>query len=301
MHARSSLLAGPTLATASGASSADQQASADVELQRLRKRVRSLEQIVHLRRRHRNIHEKVERVPLPSPEEFFQRFWVPGTPAIFTDLVTRWPAFRKWSVEFLVKRFGDLHVEVCSGRTGEHNPDRTWRKLRRRVTLAHFLDLALNNSRPNDLYLIKKNNAFSVPGLGFELLNDVGLPSSIFRTPSPPSAGLWIGGAGTHVPLHHDAGNNMFCQVVGSKRIQMLPPECVDLLESANDVYSEFSTPTLLCEARTVVLAAGEALFIPAGWWHQVDGLEFSISVSLTCFVWNNNYNWYLPGARRVP
>ena len=46
-----------------------------------------------------------------------------------------------------------------------------------------------------------------------------------------------------------------------------------------------------------VVLAPGEALFIPAGWWHQVDALDVSISVSILSLAWPNDFSWYKPGT----
>lgn len=36
----------------------------------------------------------------------------------------------------------------------------------------------------------------------------------------------------------------------------------------------------------------GELLFVPVGWWHQVEALEPSISVTFTCFAYPNRYSW---------
>jgi len=40
-----------------------------------------------------------------------------------------------------------------------------------------------------------------------------------------------------------------------------------------------------------VNIEAGDALFIPIGWWHCVNGLEKSISISFTNFNAPNNYS----------
>jgi ribosomal protein L16 Arg81 hydroxylase len=40
-----------------------------------------------------------------------------------------------------------------------------------------------------------------------------------------------------------------------------------------------------------IVLEAGECLFIPIGWWHQVEALDFSVSLTFTNFRWRND--WY--------
>jgi mannose-6-phosphate isomerase-like protein (cupin superfamily) len=47
-----------------------------------------------------------------------------------------------------------------------------------------------------------------------------------------------------------------------------------------------------------VNVGPGQALFIPVGWWHCVEALETSISMSFTNFVWPNTYTWHHPDLR---
>ncbi len=49
---------------------------------------------------------------------------------------------------------------------------------------------------------------------------------------------------------------------------------------------------------REVVLAPGEMLFIPVGWWHHVRALSLSINLAFTNFVRNNSFDWFRPGER---
>lgn len=75
-------------------------------------------------------------------------------------------------------------------------------------------------------------------------------------------------------------------QVRGSKRVRLVPPAATPHLrpqpvthESANHSPADLDAPDLerfpglgaaLAEAQVFELAAGDALFIPEGWWHQV-------------------------------
>ncbi len=46
----------------------------------------------------------------------------------------------------------------------------------------------------------------------------------------------------------------------------------------------------LAAEARTleVDLEAGQLLFIPVAWWHQVTSLDFSVTLTYVDFHWPN-------------
>ncbi len=274
------------------------------EARRLWNRVSALEQIVRLRSEHRaDFGGSVRRMPLPDAETLRRDFLAPGTPAIFTDLVTRWPAFGRWSPRHLVERFGDVEVPVCIGRDGVDRPDADWQGLAKRMSMREFVARIESEGVGNDAYLIAKNSAFRRVGLA-PLLDDLALPTDVFgASKQPERMGLWIGGKGTHTPLHHDGDNSFFCQVYGRKRVRMAPPESLPLLDLADGVYSEWDprqaadfagAPERLVE---VEVAAGEALLIPSGWWHQVDALDLSITVTILAMAWPNDFDWYRPGT----
>ena len=53
----------------------------------------------------------------------------------------------------------------------------------------------------------------------------------------------------------------------------------------------------MMRDARMVecMLNPGEVLFLPVGCWHFVEGLEVSVTVSFTNFLWDNDYTARYP------
>ena len=47
-----------------------------------------------------------------------------------------------------------------------------------------------------------------------------------------------------------------------------------------------------------VVVNAGETLFLPLGWWHQVGALSLSVSFSFTNLDLKNDYRFTDPNLR---
>jgi hypothetical protein len=106
-----------------------------------------------------------------------------------------------------------------------------------------------------------------------------------------PTTSLWIGNQ-SRVAAHFDAPRNIACCVAGKRRFTLLPPEQaknlyigpwdltpagqpISLVDFKNPDYSAFPR---FKEAEqnmwTVDLEAGDALYIPSLWWHQVEGLS---------------------------
>ncbi|KAL8270076.1 hypothetical protein Esti_005987 [Eimeria stiedai] len=117
---------------------------------------------------------------------------------------------------------------------------------------------------------------------------------------------VWIGPKRTVSPLHTDSSQNLFVQVVGTKRVQLYPPTQTKALYPFQNglLLNTSSLPKSLVEARWLpaevyrqqqqafplffeethcldaVLNAGDILFIPRGWWHFVKAETPSVSVS---------------------
>jgi hypothetical protein len=156
----------------------------------------------------------------------------------------------------------------------------------------------------NDLYLVANNKLLEMEEAR-PLWDDFTLDRRYLRDdPNHSQAFFWFGAAGTVTPLHHDTVNVLFNQVDGWKHFTLIPSLQIHRIYNNVAVYSEvdplnpdFERFPLFEDAQQIHLdiGPGESLFIPAGWWHHVEALEFSISISFTNFAFSNNIEWTHP------
>jgi len=247
---------------------------------------------------------EVERRRVPGPDEFLRHYYSTGTPVVFTDIIPRWPAFHRWSPEHLRQHYGDVELEIEAGRADDETPDLNFERHRSTATMADFVARVLAAGHTNDLYLIANNRNLARPGLR-PLLDDIELPAGYFD-PKPGRAArcgaFWFGPAGTVTALHHDTSNILFFQVVGRKHFRLYAPDEPALLARARGLYNNLDPERDAAALATtpcldIVLAPGEALFLPVGWWHHVRALDLSISVAFNHFAWPNDFDWYRPGT----
>lgn len=105
------------------------------------------------------------------------------------------------------------------------------------------------------------------------------------------SSSIWLGLQPTYTPLHRDPNPNLFCQLVGRKKIRLMKPSQGDdtyariRRELKSHGNSRFRGTEMMggrerellhCAVweneavSEVFLNPGDALFIPTGWWHSV-------------------------------
>lgn len=249
----------------------------------------------------------VERRAGVSAAEFFERYYATNTPVVLTDLVTQWPAFGRWTPAYLKERFG--HVEVMAALGRDHDPDYDLHTaaLSRPIALGDFVDRVLAAGESNDLYLVANHRNSDRAALR-PLFDEVTFPPG-FVDPArlAGSTALWFGPGGTVTPLHHDTSNILFGNLYGEKRFLLVDPWETALLQSTRGVYSlvDPEAPDLArfpgfarATVREVVLAPGEMLFLPVGWWHHVRALSVSINLAFTNFTRDNSFDWFRPGGR---
>lgn len=88
----------------------------------------------------------------------------------------------------------------------------------------------------------------------------------------------YIGPAGTFTPLHRDvySSYSWSANIVGRKRWWLFPPDRLDGLKDRHGEFV-FDIRTLEGEGRgiQIIQQEGEVIFMPSGWYHQVENLDF--------------------------
>lgn len=248
----------------------------------------------------------IERRSRLSREEFFDRYYVANVPVVITDALEPWPRLARWSPSYFKEHFGDVEVEVMTGRDADPACDANFKAHCTTTRLGAFCDRVTAGGRTNDFYLVANNRVTNRPALK-PLFEDVDAPHEYLDDRRDAGwTSMWFGPTGTVTPLHHDTANVLFCQVFGRKRILLFPAFELFLTHAMHDgVYSaidpehpDLETFPELAEAsmKEVVLSRGEALFLPVSWWHHVRALEVSISLAFTAFRVPNQFQWYAPG-----
>lgn len=223
----------------------------------------------------------IEAVPRMGPLDgkAFRTQAVKGLPFIITGIVNRWP-LASLTQQTLRERFSDLPVRA---RVGDYvatafAPDRVMQDM----TMLAYLELVETGTPGLPPYL---------GNLELRELNSLCHWPAYFKKAGPPR--FWLGPSGTVTPLHCDYDDNLFAQLWGSKQIFLAPPHHDEFLYTTGASSVLFGSPfdpeapdferfPLARQASMIecVVAPGELLYVPAGWYHQVRSLTFSLSAN---------------------
>ncbi len=233
-------------------------------------------------------------------DEFLERYYAAGRPVILVGEMAGWGAPGKWTPDYLRRRIGPAVVEYQGGRSANAGFEREKETHRRTGPFDGFID-AITREEGNDAYITAYNSAANRQALA-PLFEDMGYLDKFLTTDRPAAEGMmWIGPAGTMTSLHHDLTNNFIGQIVGRKRLLVLPASEVGKLYNDRHVFSriaDLEDPSLDAahwprlpgaHVYEVILEPGEILFMPLAWWHQVQALDFSVTVTWTNFRWPND------------
>ncbi len=248
---------------------------------------------------------RVERRRKVSPDEFYTHYYAENRPLVLLDFADTWPA-QRWTVDSLERSLGDEPVEVMSGREQDERYELNTEQHRSTMPFSEYTAWVRSAGRSNDIYLVANNHVLDSPAAA-GLWNDfdAGRPPLDSAT-ARGNAYLWFGPAGTVTPMHHDVMNVLFVQLGGRKRFTLVAPGFtprvynrigvhadIDPDHPDYDAYPEFSGVS----TTSVLLEPGDSLFLPVGWWHRVESIDISFSLSFTNFTQTNSFHWQNPSG----
>lgn len=232
-----------------------------------------------------NLTTNIEKRKIITKDEFNAVF-LNKKPLLITGGLA-WSAFDSWSHTELAKRYPKIKSNLYSFDVKNNHEKITETPL----TLSDAIQL-MQSSKPRtkNYYIMRQSIKHYFP----ELLNELsGIPWC--PSASDGEANLWIGEQGNKTALHFDSTDNFLVQVDGCKEVFIFHPtknplpinnpfsggrlnfcqkKFVDEFEPKNLSFSQIKG------GSRVTLEKGCCLYIPTGWWHQVNTISKSISVN---------------------
>ncbi|KAK2153919.1 hypothetical protein LSH36_281g03066 [Paralvinella palmiformis] len=266
-----------------------------------------------------------------GPEEFFHEYIKQSRPVIIKNAVVNWPAWHKWSQEYLWEKYGNktVHVKLTPGGDFEGVeraelwedyeqfviPDTVMKKLPYpdlvvvrpaglNVKFSDFLNLitkaAQQSIRNVSAYLEYSSIREYMP----ELLSDIEEFAFVKDKLTLRHLNMWLSDGNTVGRLHFDPFDNFLCQLRGKKQLLLFEPfnnsrlyeghipqatlhynhsdqsfrrktledstsmvmSPIDLFKPDLKRFPNFKSARPL----TCTIDEGDALFMPAFWWHEV-------------------------------
>jgi len=233
----------------------------------------------------------------PDAEVFYRDHYRAHRPVVLRGLVDHWPARENWTLDHLARLLGDRPVRV----QWERERDRDYEgNADAHGSFQPFSALAtrLRSDEPSNDFYITANNSDANRAAFAPLFVDVGEMPGILEPGGAKQGFIWIGPKGTVTPWHHDLTNNLLLQISGRKRVRMVASHDTPLMRNHRHCFSAWGSQDLLPgpaqDDKPAVLECeigpGDAVFLPIGWWHHVDGLDQTIGMSFTRFAWNNDF-----------
>ena len=232
---------------------------------------------------------EIERVKTISKEDFYANFVKKQKPVVVEQLTSDWPAYEKWSLEYIKEIAGDKIVPLYDDRPVSYKDG--FNEAHANMKMADYIDLL--NSKPTNfrifLYnlmqevpLLKKD--FHWPNLGLRLVKQLPM--------------LFFGGENSRVFMHYDIdySNILHFHFHGKKRCVLFAPDQTPYLYkvpfsliSREDI--DFDNPDFdkfpaLKQAKgyATELKHGEMLYMPEGYWHYMKYQTPGFSMSLRAF-----------------
>jgi len=227
----------------------------------------------------------VPRAEITNPQEFISSI-ESRMPLQVHGLINDWDALG-WRFDALTEKYGERKVKVLldmakfSGilEGGQENYEKI-------MSFADFVKKILSNPDSPCYMAYSKATDFLT-----EEMDAYNFSNITPHLSYPVDTRLWIGSANTCSGLHTDLKDNIFAQVIGQKKVFLVPANQTHLVypfidnivnsqvnpeQYEPDKFPKFASATVY----STVVKPGDILSIPRGWWHYLRSESPSISIN---------------------
>jgi len=218
----------------------------------------------------------VKRVETISKEEFVANHYKPQVPVLISGLTKDWPAYKKWTLDYIQKRAGDQIVPLYDNEPAKDKESVYAPK--KEMKLADYIEIL--KTEPTDLRIFF-----------YEILKK--MPDGLKFFKKLPA--LFFGGGKSKVFMHYDIDlpDSMHFHFDGHKSVTLFSPEqtkylyrvpySIHNLEAIDMDNPDFEKYPALQYAEGIQcdMKHGDALYMPSGYWHFIKYLDGGFSMTL--------------------
>ncbi|RQO39507.1 cupin [Chryseobacterium sp. KBW03] len=229
-----------------------------------------------------------------SKEEFYEKYLKPRRPVVIRNMAKNWPAYQKWTMEYMKEVVGDVEVPLYD--SSKADPSAPINASAAKMKFGDYIDLI--QREPTDLRIFLFDPIKYAP----KLLEDYISPKELMGGFLDKYPNMFFGGKGSETFLHFDIdmAHIFHTHFNGRKHILLFDykwrerlyqiPYATYALEDYDIENPDFTKFPALngVEGIECYLEHGDTLFMPTGWWHWMKYLDGSFSISLR--AWDKSW-----------
>ena len=229
-----------------------------------------------------------------SKEDFREKYLLPRKPVVIRNMAKKWPAYQKWTMEYIKEVVGDVEVPLYD--SSKADPAAPINSSAMKMKFGEYIDLI--QREPTNLRIF----FFDPIKNAKKLLEDYISPKELMGGFLDKYPSMFFGGKGSETFLHYDIdmAHIFHTHFNGRKKILLfdnkwkerlyLLPFATYALEDYNIAKPDFEKFRALIGivGFECYLEHGATLFMPTGWWHYMEYLDGSFSISLR--AWDKSW-----------
>lgn len=229
-----------------------------------------------------------------SKSDFELNYLKPRKPLVIKNMAKKWPAYQKWTMEYMKDVVGDKMVPLYD--SSKADPSKPINASAAEMKFGDYIDLI--RETPTDLRIFLFDPIKFAP----DLLQDYIAPKDLMGGFLDSYPNMFFGGKGSVTFLHYDIdlAHIFHTHFNGRKHIILFDykwkerlyqiPYATYALEDYDVENPDFDKFPALngVQGLETYLEHGDTLFMPTGYWHWMKYLDGSFSISLR--AWDKSW-----------